>query len=36
MSSLIADKGYDGDEFRADIVKRGLQPNASDRLVPLW
>jgi transposase len=26
MSSLIADKGYDGDEFRADIVMRGAKP----------
>ena len=35
MSSLIADKGYDGDEFRADIVKRGAKPvipNKSNRI----
>jgi transposase len=35
MSSLIADKVYDGDEFRADIVKRGAKPvipNKSNRI----
>jgi transposase len=35
MSSLIADKGYDGDEFRADIVNRGAKPvipNKSNRI----
>jgi transposase len=34
--SLIADKGYDGDELRADIVKRGATPvipNKSNRVV---
>ena len=35
MSSLIADKGYDGDGFRADIVNRGAKaviPNKSNSL----
>ncbi len=35
MSSLIADKGYDGDHFRADIVNRGAKPvipNKSNRV----
>jgi transposase len=35
MSSLIADKGYDGDDFRADIVNRGANPvipNKSNRI----
>ena len=35
MSALIADKGYDGDHFRADIVDRGAQPvipNKSNRV----
>src|ERR1700736_2518163 len=35
MSSLIADKGYDGDDFRADIVNRGAKPvipNKSNRI----
>jgi transposase len=35
MSSLIADKGYDGDKFRADIVNRGAKPvipNKSNRI----
>jgi transposase len=35
MSSLIADKGYDGDGFRADIVNRGAKaviPNKSNRV----
>jgi transposase len=34
MRALIADKGYDGDSFRADIVKRGARPvipNKSNR-----
>jgi transposase len=34
MEALIADKGYDGDEFRADLVKRGARPvipNKSNR-----
>src|SRR5512139_1733392 len=26
MRALIGDKGYDGEEFRADIVKRGAKP----------
>ena len=32
---LIADKGYDGDDFRADIVDRGAKPvipNKSNRI----
>ena len=36
MRALIADKGYDGDELRADIVKRGAKPvipNKSNRVV---
>jgi transposase len=35
MCSLIADKGYDGDDFRADIVNRGATPvipNKSNRV----
>jgi transposase len=35
MSSLIADNGYDSDEFRADIVNRGARPvipNKSNRI----
>ena len=35
MSSPIADKGYDGDEFRADKVTRGAKPvipNKSNRI----
>ncbi len=34
MSVLIADKGYDGDAFRADILERGaipVIPNKSNR-----
>lgn len=34
MCALIADKGYDGDGFRADIVTRGAKPvipNKSNR-----
>ena len=34
ISSLIGDKGYDGDEFRADIINRGAKPvipNKSNR-----
>jgi len=34
MSTLIADKGYDGDDFRADIINRGAKPvipNKSNR-----
>jgi transposase len=34
MSSLIADKGYDGDEFRADIVKRGAKPVIPNKSIP--
>jgi len=36
MRALIADKGYDGDALRADIVKRGATPvipNKSNRIV---
>jgi transposase len=36
MRSLLADKGYDADSFRADIVKRGAKPvipNKSNRIV---
>jgi len=35
MRALIADKGYDGDDFRADIVNRGAKPvipNKSNRV----
>ena len=35
MSALIADKAYDGDGFRADIVNRGAKPvilNKSNRV----
>jgi transposase len=34
MAALIADKGYDGDDFRADIVNRGARtviPNKSNK-----
>ena len=36
MSALIADKGYDGDAFRADIAGRGaisVIPNKSNRTI---
>lgn len=36
MSTLIGDKGYDGDGFRAEIVNRGakpVMPNKSNRVV---
>jgi transposase len=36
ICTLIADKGYDGDGFRADIVNRGAKPvipNKSNRVV---
>jgi transposase len=36
MAALIADKGYDGDALRAEIVKRGARPvipNKSNRVV---
>jgi len=35
MSALIGDKGYDGDDFRAEIVSRGAKPvipNKSNRV----
>ena len=35
MGTLIADKGYDGDHFRTDIVSRGAKPvipNKSNRV----
>jgi transposase len=35
MRSLIGDKGYDGDDLRADIVSRGIKPvipNRSNRV----
>jgi transposase len=35
MRALIADKGYDGDDFRTDIVHRGAKPvipNKSNRV----
>ena len=35
MGVLIADKGYDGDEFRADVADRGAKPvipNRSNRV----
>jgi len=35
--ALIADKGYDGDAFRAEIVRRGAKPvipNKSNRVAP--
>jgi transposase len=35
MSALIADKAYDGDDFRAEITKRGAKPvipNKSNRV----
>ena len=34
MGTLIADKGYDGDDFRTDILNRGARPvipNKSNR-----
>ena len=34
MSQLLADKGYDGDDFRAEVIKRGAKPvipNKSNR-----
>jgi transposase len=36
MRALIADKGYDGDELRAEIARRGAKPvipNKSNRVV---
>jgi transposase len=36
MSALIGDKGYDGDDFRAEIVNRGAKPvipNKSNRVI---
>ena len=36
MQALIGDKGYDGDDFRAEIVDRGAKPvipNKSNRVV---
>ena len=36
MHALIADKGYDGDGFRTEIVKRGARPvipNKSNRTI---
>ncbi len=36
MRALIADKGYDGDGFRAEIANRGAKsviPNKSNRIV---
>jgi transposase len=36
MSALLADKGYDGDNLRAEIVRRGAKPvipNKSNRVV---
>ncbi len=35
MSQLLADKGYDGDDFRAEVIKRGAKPaipNKSNRV----
>ena len=35
MSTLVADKAYDGDGFRAEIVSRGAKPvipNKSNRV----
>ena len=35
MSALIGDKGYDGDDFRAEIINRGAKPvipNKSNRV----
>jgi transposase len=35
MCALIADKGYDGDDFGADVVNRGAKPvipNKSNRI----
>src|SRR5260370_37069377 len=36
MSALLADKGYDGDNLRSEIVRRGAKPvipNKSNRVV---
>ena len=36
MSALLADKGYDGDNLRGEIVRRGAKPvipNKSNRVV---
>ena len=36
MSALLADKGYDGDDLRDEIVRRGAKPvipNKSNRVV---
>ena len=36
MSALLGDKGYDGDDFRSEIVRRGAKPvipNKSNRVV---
>jgi transposase len=36
MSALLADKGYDGDDLRGEIVRRGAKPvipNKSNRVV---
>ena len=27
MKALLADRGYDGDDFRAEIVERGAKPS---------
>jgi len=38
MSALLADKGYDGDEFRGEIVRRGAKPvipNKSNRVASI-
>jgi transposase len=35
MTALLGDKGYDGDDFRARIIKRGAKPiipNKSNRI----
>ena len=35
MNQLLADKGYDGDDFRAEVIKRGAKPvipNKSNRV----
>jgi len=37
MRALIADKGYDGNAFRAEIIRRGAKPvipNKSNRIAP--
>ena len=37
MSALLGDKGYDGDDFRGEIVRRGAKPvipNKSNRKQP--